>query len=80
VSRDRLPGARVWAIGSRFATVALVFVVAAALFDWALGAVIALAAVAVTGAIHIGVGIWSYRTVMRRPWPEVRPLPDDDDW
>lgn len=31
-------------------------------------------------ALHLAVGIWGYRRVMRREWPKVEPLADDDDW
>ena len=29
---------------------------------------------------HLVMGITEYRRVMRRPWPQVAPLDDDDDW
>ena len=28
---------------------------------------------------HMAVGGWAYRDVMSRPWPQVKPL-DDDEW
>lgn len=31
-------------------------------------------------AVHLAVGVWGYRRVMARPWPQVAPLADDDDW
>lgn len=31
-------------------------------------------------AIDLTVGLRSYRSVMRRPWPQVAALVDDDDW
>jgi hypothetical protein len=31
--------------------------------------------------LHLAIGIGSYRSVMRREWPDVEPLDDeDDDW
>jgi len=33
-----------------------------------------------TLAVHLGLGIAGYREVMNRPWPEVAPLDDEDDW
>jgi hypothetical protein len=30
-------------------------------------------------ATRLGVGIVSYRQTMRRPWPKVPPVEDDDD-
>ncbi|HSK17038.1 MAG TPA: hypothetical protein VK915_12845 [Gaiellaceae bacterium] len=31
--------------------------------------------------LHLTIGIGSYRSVMRREWPKVEPLDDeDDDW
>jgi hypothetical protein len=29
---------------------------------------------------HLVVGLVEYRRTMRRPWPQVPPLADDDDW
>jgi hypothetical protein len=29
---------------------------------------------------HIWISAAAYRRTMRRPWPRVEPLPDDDDW
>ena len=30
--------------------------------------------------LDLALGIGGYRAVMRRPWPDVAPLEDDDDW
>jgi hypothetical protein len=37
---------------------------------------------AVIGSIscHLVIGVAAYRSVMKRPWPKVAPLDDDDDW
>jgi uncharacterized iron-regulated membrane protein len=50
-----------------------------ALVSWRPGAFLM-----VTGAVglfvtHLFIGISVYREAMNRPWPSVRPLPDDDD-
>jgi hypothetical protein len=43
----------------------------------------ACAALAGAGARHVAhltFGVLTYRETMRRPWPEVAPLDDGDDW
>jgi hypothetical protein len=45
-----------------------------------LAALVALVAFTVTLAVHIGMSAVYYRQVMRREWPKVAPLADDDDW
>lgn len=45
-----------------------------------LGAVVLLAGLGAMLLGHLLVGVAGYRRVMRRPWPPVEPLPDDDDW
>lgn len=42
------------------------FVMVAALFGYVVG--------------HLLTGLSEYRRVMRRPWPAVPPITDDDDW
>jgi hypothetical protein len=54
--------------------------IAAAVFGWKPSAWLMLSGAAGFGAIHLAGGIVEYRRVMRRPWPRVAPLPDDDDW
>jgi hypothetical protein len=54
-------------------------VFAAVFVGWRPGAIIAVAALAATVLIHVVNGVIEYRRVMRRPWPEVDPLRDDDD-
>jgi hypothetical protein len=39
-----------------------------------------LAAVCGTIAGHLLIGVSEYRRIMRRPWPKVPPLDDEDDW
>jgi hypothetical protein len=43
------------------------------------GAYLLIGYVVIRIGFHATVGAWGYRDVMRRPWPKVRPL-DDDDW
>jgi hypothetical protein len=40
------------------------------------------ALVSMTGRflVHLVQGWLTYRAVMARPWPKVRPLDDDEDW
>ena len=47
---------------------------------WRGGAFVMLAGVCGNVAGHLLMGITEYRRVMRRPWPSVRPLEDDDEW
>jgi hypothetical protein len=47
---------------------------------WRVGAFLMLAGVCGNVAGHLLMGITEYRRVMRRPWPKVRPLEDDDEW
>lgn len=42
------------------------------------GGIVLVAYVAVRLATHLDAGRWSYLDVMRRPWPQVAPVPDDD--
>ncbi len=51
----------------------------AAFAGWRTGALILLAGLGGTFGIHLTVGIAGYRESMRRPWPAVRALDDDDD-
>jgi hypothetical protein len=52
----------------------------AAIAGWLPGIYLALAGFFGYLADHLIVGVAGYREVMRRPWPKVRPLDDDDDW
>jgi hypothetical protein len=52
----------------------------AAVLGWTPGVVLLLAGFAGHLAGHVALGVAGYRRVMRRPWPPVRPLADDDDW
>jgi hypothetical protein len=48
-------------------------------FFWRPGAFVAVAGVIARIVMHHVIGLVSYRSVMRRPWPHVAAL-DDDDW
>jgi hypothetical protein len=43
-------------------------------------AFVALTALAATLAVHLVISIVAYRRTMRREWPRVEPITDDDDW
>ena len=51
-----------------------------AAFGWRPGAYVMLTALLGLVGGHLVMGITEYRRVMRRPWPQVAPLDDDDDW
>jgi hypothetical protein len=48
-------------------------------FGWRAGALIAVLALAASLVLHVVNGLVEYRRVMRRPWPSVPALEDDDD-
>jgi hypothetical protein len=52
----------------------------AAVLGWRGGAFLMLAAVCGTISGHLLIGVSEYRRIMRRPWPDVAPLDDEDDW
>jgi len=58
----------------------LIIAIGAGLFGWRTGAHLTL--VGLTGHLlcHLAVGATAYRRVMARPWPEVPPLGDDEEW
>jgi hypothetical protein len=53
--------------------------VGAAFLGWRPGAFVAIAGALLLFLEHLAAGVWSYRRVMRRPWPKVPPIEDDDD-
>jgi Flp pilus assembly protein TadB len=57
----------------------LVGVFAAVLFASVVSAGLMLAGLAGFAVAEILFGVFAYRRVMRRPWPKVPPLVDDDD-
>jgi hypothetical protein len=44
------------------------------------GAFVLLAGLGLQLGCDVGLGALSYRSTMRRPWPRVAPIVDDDDW
>ena len=80
-NRDR-PG-RIALVVSRLSLVWLLLLVVGAyggLLGWRGGAFVMLAAVCGRVAGHLLVGVTEYRRIMRRPWPKVAPLDDEDEW
>jgi hypothetical protein len=53
---------------------------AGAVLEWRAGAYLMLAALTLSVVANLVVGALAYRKTMHRPWPDVRPLRDDDDW
>jgi hypothetical protein len=47
---------------------------------WRGGAFLMLTAVCGMIGGHLVMGVAEYRRTMRRPWPKVPPIDDDDDW
>jgi uncharacterized membrane protein len=43
-------------------------------------AFVVVGALLATLVVHIAVALINYRHVMRREWPKVEPLDDDEDW
>lgn len=52
----------------------------ASLLGWRPGAYLGLVGLAGHLLGHLAAAVGAYRRVMSRPWPEVPPLADDDDW
>jgi hypothetical protein len=51
-----------------------------AAFGWRPSAYFMITALLGYIVMHLLMGITEYRRVMRRPWPQVPPIDDDDDW
>ena len=58
----------------------MIFGVYGAGLGWRPGAYFMLMAILGQVGGHLVMGVTEYRRVMRRPWPQVAPLDDDDDW
>jgi hypothetical protein len=54
--------------------------IGAALVGWRPGAFVAIAGALLMFAEQLVFSGWHYRRTMRRPWPKVTPIEDDDDW
>jgi len=82
-TRDELYGTATIRIASAarplFAAVVFAGALAAAA-GWRPAAVLIVVGVAATLGAQLVVGIAAYRRAMRRPWPEVAPLADEDEW
>jgi hypothetical protein len=50
------------------------------IFESRLAVLFVLVGLLTTLAVHLAVSILEYRRIMRREWPKVAPLVDDDDW
>jgi hypothetical protein len=47
---------------------------------WRGGAFLMLTGVCGNLVGHLLIGVTEYRRIMRRPWPEVPPIDDEDEW
>ena len=75
--RDRLDA--LWQVLGTVVTGAIVIGAFGALAGWSPAAWILVAVVAAAVVGHVVISVRRYRQIMRRPWPKVTPLPDDDD-
>ncbi len=75
--RDSLE--RLWSTTGIFLQAVLLVGVLAAVGDRRVGAWLLLAAVTGLVLTHLAISFVAYRRVMRRAWPQVRPLDDWDD-
>ncbi len=50
-----------------------------AALSWRAGAFLMLTGVGGLLTAHLFIGVSAYRETMNRPWPPVKPLPDNDD-
>lgn len=73
---DRLQA--LWAAVDKATRAALVIGAAGALAGWSPGAWILVPALGAQLAGHLAISVLAYRRTMRREWPRVEPLPDDD--
>jgi hypothetical protein len=79
VNDDARAPERLWNV-TREALVALMVVgVVIAFFDGGVGAAVIAVAAGVLVAAQVTISLVHYRRVMRRPWPAVQPVADDDD-
>ena len=73
-------GTSVGGIGYAVALALLFAGLFAAIAGARVGAYVLLAGLGVQLGCDLGLGVLSYRSTMRRPWPRVAPIVDDDDW
>ena len=65
---------------SPFWLIVMIVGVYGAAFGWRPGAYLMITALLGEIGGHLLTGITEYRRVMRRPWPQVPPIDDDDEW
>jgi hypothetical protein len=76
---DRLDA--LWQVLGTVVTGAIIVGGFAAVAGWGPAAWVLIAVVTAAVVGHVVIAILRYRQVMRRPWPTVEPLADeDDDW
>jgi hypothetical protein len=71
-----------WPVTAAYAGVLAVLIVGAvaAVLDSTLGAYLLIAGLIARLGLDLWVAVRRYNEVMRRPWPSVAPLADEDDW
>ena len=76
---EPLPFSQAWrSIRNGLAAVLVISGVLALALDSAAAAWVAVASLGLAAAAQIAIAVIAYRRTMRRPWPQVAPLPDDD--
>jgi O-antigen/teichoic acid export membrane protein len=75
----RVPN-RLWNVSRQALGMLVIAGVVLAFFDAGAGAVIVGVAAGALVATQVTIALVHYRRTMRRDWPAVEPLPDDDDW
>ena len=81
--RETLGGFWVWSAVSAYNLLFLVLygsMFVGFVFESRVAAFVVVGALVATLTVHITVALLTYRHVMRREWPKVEPLDDDDDW
>ena len=69
---------RLWRLAAQLFGAVMAAAACAALAGWRPAAWILPSALAALLATHLGVSAVAYRRTMRREWPKVAPVPDDD--
>lgn len=69
---------RLWSSGGLALQAVLLLGALLAVSDERAGAWLLLVALTALVALHLVISVVAYRRIMRRPWPQVAPLPDDD--